>query len=82
MPHSAKRRIQQAHDDWADTHTKNIAELPDIYTPISWERRVERLYRDTIIPNLEAVQRSRSLNDTERRVLDKAREFLGCLDLL
>lgn len=57
-----------------------IAEFPDTHEPEWWEKRVERLYRETILPRLEGKARVVPLNEVEQRVLDKARAFLADYD--
>jgi hypothetical protein len=79
MP-SIKKRIEREHDAWADGHRDTIAEFGDWKEPDWWAGRVERLYRDTVIPRLEAKQAAgHRLDRVEERVLSKARAYLAVI---
>lgn len=78
MPKGRKSYIQRQHEDFAEAHENNVlVEMKNTNEPPSWMRRVERLYRETVIPRLEAKAAKAALSDIERQVLAKARAYLA-----
>lgn len=74
---SRKTDITREINNFSEKHKQDIiAELPDTNDPPSWEERVERLYKDFIIPRLERLEKRRKLTAIERSVLEKGRTFL------
>lgn len=81
MPKGRKSYIQRQHEDFAEAHENNVlVEMKNTNEPPSWMRRVERLYRETVIPRLEAKAAKATLSDIERQVLEKAHSFLAAVE--
>lgn len=55
-----------------------IGEFSNLNEPTSWEHRVARLWRDTILPRLEAKLASNvPLTDIELGLIEKGKAFLA-----
>ncbi len=72
-----KKTASLAIDAFAAEHQGLLAELPDFQEPAWWAARVERLYRNEVVPRLEAKKR---LTRIDKQVLAKARAFLAAVE--